>query len=152
MPSNHIAGEVSILNYPSLAQLNFFPWDNGGQGAWGWSSGSIIKIKKCFMSSVSFNYAPSNIPAFFEGTSQPVSIELSIDFKEIEYMLSNDWGGTTGAGSLGGFFNELGSASFKPIKDAEAEIRKQLTGGIGNTVSTFFHNVFNGDDPSEATP
>ena len=103
------------------------------------------------MSSVSFNYAPSNIPAFFEGTSQPVSIELSIDFKEIEYMLSNDWGGTAGEGSLGGFLSELGHASIAPIKDAASELEKQLTGDIGTNVAKFFSNVYNGDDPTKAT-
>lgn len=81
----------SILNYPYMCQLNFFPWDKGGTGAFHWSNNSIIKIKKCFMDSVSVKYNPFGTPAFFEGTNLPISYQLTISFKEIEYMTGRDW-------------------------------------------------------------
>ena len=81
----------SILNYPDMCQLNFFPWDKGGSGDWGWSEDSIIKYKKCVISNVSVSYTSHGTPAFFEGTELPVSYQLQIEFKEIEYMLSDDW-------------------------------------------------------------
>jgi hypothetical protein len=47
------------------------------------------------MASVRADYTTHGVPAFFEGTQLPVSYSLSIEFKEIEYMLSNDWKDTS---------------------------------------------------------
>ena len=53
------------------------------------------------MSAVNVNYTPSNTPAFFHGTNEPVAIQLSISFKEVEYFLAKDYGGAdVGKGSL----------------------------------------------------
>lgn len=102
LPANQVSGSAAILKYPNIAQLNFYPWDGMGgvRTEWGWGDKSIIKIKKCVMSSVNANYTPANAPAFFEGTKAPVATQLSISFKEIEYMLSGDYGGSTGTGLL----------------------------------------------------
>ena len=81
----------SILDYPDMCQLNFFPWDKGGSGQWGWTHNSIIRYKKCVMSNVSVSYTSHGTPAFFEGTNLPVSYQLQIEFKEIEYMLGGNW-------------------------------------------------------------
>jgi hypothetical protein len=104
LPENTSSNSGAILNYPRIVQLNFFPWDMQSivsdiNNQWGWTENSIIKIKKCMMQSVNVNYAPSNVPAFFKedattGTKyRPVAVSISINFKEIEYMLSGDWGG-----------------------------------------------------------
>jgi hypothetical protein len=103
LPRNETGGSAAILNYPDICQLNFYPWDNQGDSEnWGWrratdtSAGSIIKFKKCVMQNVSVSYAAGGAAmAFFEGTNLPTSYELSIEFKEIEYMLSKDWTDTT---------------------------------------------------------
>lgn len=97
LPQNTISGAAGILDYPYMCRLNFFPWDSGGKKPYGWSDKSIIRIKHCFMSSVNANYTPSNVPAFFEGTNEPVALSLSITFKEMEYFLSSDYGGGEGA-------------------------------------------------------
>lgn len=102
LPSNTMSGSASILDYPYICQMNFFPWDNtnfGSASEWGWTENSIIKMKRCFMSSVNVNYSAGASPAFFSGDNRPVIIQLSINFKEIEYLLSSDWGGTNGTGS-----------------------------------------------------
>lgn len=92
LPANSIKDQVSILDYPSLCQVNFYPWDKGGgDNNWGWSDNSIIKYKKCFISNVNVNYTPSNIPAFFRGKNMPVAVQLTLTFREIEFMLANDW-------------------------------------------------------------
>ena len=96
LPENTVSDASAILNYPWMCQLNFFPWDKGGNGRWFWSDNSIIKIKKCVIASVNANYTPSNIPAFFHDTKSPVAVQISINFKEIEYMMSADWGGGSG--------------------------------------------------------
>lgn len=43
------------------------------------------------MSGVNVNYNAFGTPGFFEGTKLPISYSLTINFKEIEYLLSNDW-------------------------------------------------------------
>lgn len=47
-------------------------------------------FKKCFLESMSVNYAPQGTPAFFRESSLPVEIELSLSFKEIEPLTRND--------------------------------------------------------------
>ena len=91
LPSNNEGNGGAILNYPHVCQLNFFPWDTEGTGSNGWSDNSIIKIKKCFMSGVNVNYNAFGTPGFFEGTRLPISYQLTISFKEIEYLLADDW-------------------------------------------------------------
>jgi hypothetical protein len=94
LPSDNSALGSAILNYPHICQLNFFPWDGIGAAdeVNGWTPNSIIKIKKCFMENVNANYHAFGTPAFFEGENKyPVTIQLTISFKEIEYLLSKDW-------------------------------------------------------------
>lgn len=99
LPENGDGG-AAVLRYPWMCQLNFFPWDRGGTGHWYWTDNSIIRIKKCVMSSVNVNYTPSNVPAFFHDSKHAVAVQISINFKELEYMLSSDWGGGGGAQSV----------------------------------------------------
>ena len=97
-------GQSPVLFYPHMVQMNFYPWDHDGTGAnpWGWGAETIIKMKKCVVKSFNVNYTPVNVPAFFdqfdsEGrrldptAPHPVAISCTIQLKEIEYMLSNDW-------------------------------------------------------------
>lgn len=60
-------------------------------------------FKKCFLESMSVNYAPQGVPAFFRETSLPVEVELSLNFKEIEPLTRNDieenWRESPGAGA-----------------------------------------------------
>lgn len=132
LPENSVTGSSAILKYPYMCQLNFYPWDSAsnGQGSneWGWTDRSIIRIKKCVMSSVNANYNPSNVPAFFHGTKEPVATQLTINFKEIEYMLSGDISGTTtndyktrgivdtGMNVLGAVLNPFGTISNEIMK------------------------------------
>lgn len=88
----------TILNYPYMCQLNFFPWDDPKKSKamvddhdHGWTENSIIRYKRCFMDNVTVRYNPYGTQAFFEDSNLPVSYELSISFKEIEYMVGQDW-------------------------------------------------------------
>lgn len=105
-------GRSAILSYPHLCQINFYPWDKGGSGTNGWSDSSIIRIKRCMVTSVNANYTPGNTPAFFEGTTLPVSIQLSIQMKEVEYRTAHDYGASVGEKQdpISGVFGELGKA------------------------------------------
>ncbi|CAB4143192.1 hypothetical protein UFOVP447_93 [uncultured Caudovirales phage] len=100
LPKNWVNNSAAILEYPDMCQLNFFPWDTGGTGTWGWSGNSIIRYKKCVMAGVNVNYNPFGTPAFFEGTQLPVTYQLTISFREIEYLLSEDWDNARTSGVL----------------------------------------------------
>lgn len=122
LPTTTIERTTAILEYPHLCQLNFYPWDKGGaSNEWGWTDNSIIRIKKCFMTSVNVNYNASSIPAFFNDGNSPVSIQIEIQFQEIEYMLSKDWAGEDVIGKMSGadFTGELigGAARLLPGGD-----------------------------------
>lgn len=83
---------MAIMAYPQLAQVNFYPWDNNsGSNKHGWSPNSIIRYKISAITSVSVNYAPSNVPAFNADDERPAIITVNVDFKETEYMVSSDW-------------------------------------------------------------
>lgn len=109
LPSNKISGSAAILDYPKMVQVNFYPWDSQSSDKHGWTSRSIIKMKKCFMSSVNANFTPSNTPAFFHDTNEPVATSLSISMREIEYFLSSDYDGKNGSGTEQGIIEELKS-------------------------------------------
>jgi hypothetical protein len=117
---------AAILDYPHLCQMNFFPWDGKGSGPYGWSAGSIIKMKRCFMSSVNVNYTGGAAPAFFAGwNNEPVTVQLSINMKEIEYFLSKDYGDTEeNRGLLGGvaeIFKGIFNLDYEPPAPVEGE-------------------------------
>lgn len=135
LPANRLSGSASILSYPMMTQFNFYPWDSGGKGQHGWSDNSIIKMKRTMMSAVNVNYAPSNVPAFFGGDSHPVAIGLSISLREIEYMLSSDWGGTSGGGSADEFKNQITTKA--------TELSTSATGIVPG--------INNGDNPQDGT-
>jgi hypothetical protein len=111
--------ESGVLGYPDMVLMNFYPWDNLGESnpnPYGWTSASIIRMKRCVIDRVAVNYAPNNVPAFFQGTTQPVAIRLELSLREIEYMMSEDY--------MDGVFTENGG-----VGGADAEARR-LDGGV----------------------
>lgn len=102
LPKSAGSSAASVLHYPNMVQMNFFPWDSvaADGNPWGWGADSFIRIKKCVVKSFNTNYTPSNVPAFFEGEgSYAVAVNVSITLQEIEYMLANDWIGDDGFGA-----------------------------------------------------
>lgn len=134
LPSTTFSKSASVLSYPNMVQMNFYPWDGGGKGAYGWSKNSIIKMKKCMMQAVNVNYAPSNVPAFFGDGEHPVAISLSINLREIEYMMSHDWGG---------------SSKGKSETDFSTDVTAQGTTLVNN--STQILTPANADNPQQGT-
>jgi hypothetical protein len=111
LPGNSFENQASVLRYPKLCMVNFYPWDSKGTGRHGWGKDTIIKMKPAFMSAVNVNYTSGNMPAFFSGwNNEPVVIQLTITFKEVEYFLSNDYGGRNG-GAIGDIFEEIAAAA-----------------------------------------
>jgi hypothetical protein len=57
---------------------------------------SYIIIKKCYLESMSINYAPAGVPSFFSGGRHPTEIEVELNFGEIEPVVQNDFTGASG--------------------------------------------------------
>lgn len=54
-------------------------------------SSDWIKFMPCLIQSVEINYAPQGIPAFFEGTSHPAFVEVSVSMLETQIHTANDY-------------------------------------------------------------
>lgn len=67
------------FEYPYTVSLQFHPTDQ-----------FLYKFKRCFLQSFAFDYAPSQVPAFFRNGA-PVEVSLSMNFIEIEIWTSNDY-------------------------------------------------------------
>lgn len=97
LPTLNVNGNSALLNYPRMVKLNFYPWDGIGSQTdtkHGWTKNSIFRYGYCVMQSVNVNYAPSQATAFFKDDKRPAMISISINFKEIEYMLADHWADT----------------------------------------------------------
>ena len=125
LPSFNKGNGQAILEYPHKCRLNFYPWDSESPDENGWTKKSIIKIKRCFMSGVNVNYHAFGTPAFFEGTTLPVTYQLTINFKEIEYLTSDDWDVTAaGERKVANNFNSIDTLKsiYGVFKSASDEI------------------------------
>lgn len=136
LPKSAGSSAASVLHYPNMVQMNFFPWDGNGAGnPWGWGADSFIRIKKCVVKSFNTNYTPSNVPAFFEGEgSYAVAVNVSITLQEIEYMLANDWDGGFGAEvgleALGTGIVNTGNALIEGAKNVATTTASELAKGV----------------------
>ena len=83
---------TGLLGYPQICVINMYPWDSGTSynTFFEWTDQSIVKIKRTMITGVNVQYNSQGTPAFFRGTNNPVSVDLTISFKEIEYFLAED--------------------------------------------------------------
>ncbi len=148
LPQNVMQGAASVLKYPKMCQVNFYPWDNSpDKSEWGWSDKSIIKHKKCFMGAVNVSYTPSNVPAFFYENQNPVAVQLTVSFKEIEYFMSHDWGGDSLRGK--GDFSTVAGAFGSFAGDQISQIAEAAGGTAESLISSVFGSA--SEDPTQAT-
>jgi hypothetical protein len=84
LPALAIDGTAQFLAYPRIVEIRIHGNDD------------LILYKQAVVTNVSINYAPQGIPSFFKGTREPTFIGLSLSLQEIEYFLSEDFGGTSG--------------------------------------------------------
>jgi hypothetical protein len=75
----HPAKDNLLYTFPDTVSISFGKREN-----------EPYFFKKCFLESMSVNYAPQGTPAFFRGTSLPVEVEISLSFKEIEPLTRSD--------------------------------------------------------------
>lgn len=136
LPTSTMSDHAGILNYPHMAIINFYPWDSRGSATppgnvYGWTDQSIIKIKKCFIASVNVNYSPSGQAAFFAGDKRPVAVQLSLSLKEIEYMMGEDYGGSSGYDGISNLFGRIGE-----LAGQAADVAANVGSTFANTVIT----------------
>lgn len=94
LPATTFGTDTGLLRYPHIAMLNFYPWDKSSvveDGTYGWSETSFLRIKRCVISNITSNYAPTGAPSFFAGSHEPTFIQLNISLKEIEFFVAGDW-------------------------------------------------------------
>jgi hypothetical protein len=68
-----------LMGYPDLAVLRFHP-----------SDGYELKLKECVIKAVSVDYTPAG-PSFFNGTSAPSMVSLSLSLMETKFWWSEEW-------------------------------------------------------------
>lgn len=133
LPTSQFGLNAGVLKYPHMVRMNFFPWDKGGESHhYGWTEDSFIRMKRCVIERIAVNYAPSNIPSFFEGTKQPVATQVEITLKELEYMMSEDFSptGRPAASQLDGALNTIYQMFTNPVGAAASG--GNLPGELGN--------------------
>ena len=86
LPNLALAGSANVLGYPSMVEVKLYPNDD-----------MLYKMKKCVVTGINSNYAPNGVPSFFKGTKAPTFITFSVQLQEIEYFVSEDFGGTSGS-------------------------------------------------------
>lgn len=135
---------ASLLTIPKLVQMNFYPWDRGGESAqWGWTDDSLIRMKRCHISNVSVNFNPANVPAFF-WDHNPVIVEVSIELLEVEYLFEEDWqinkDGSFGAEGVGRFIDSISEAFglFQGIEDGVDSPTEE----VAAEENTIFEDIF----------
>lgn len=120
---------TGLLGYPQICLINMYPWDSAGEPYnkyFEWTENSIVKIKRTVISEVNVSYNSQGTPAFFRGTNNPVSIELALAFKEIEYFLAEDEVGTNYTPQ---------NVNFTPA-NVPGNIAEGLGRSIGNTLTS----------------
>lgn len=77
-----LSGGQGFFTFPKIAVLSFMP-----------NSNVLFRFKPAVIESMSVNYAPSGAPAFYRRTEAPDTVELKLDFLEVEFWLDGDFGG-----------------------------------------------------------
>jgi hypothetical protein len=78
----------------------------------------LIKFQPCLIQSIELNYSPQGIPAFFEGTSHPAFIEVSISMLETQIQTARDYG-REGGDRLGAAWETLKNQLQKGFDNAK---------------------------------
>ncbi len=99
-------------------------------------SAQLIKFHTCLIESIELNYAPQGIPAFFEGTSHPAFIEVSMSMLETQIQTSRDYG-REGQDNLKAGIESILDGAQKGIKAAglEFDVRGKL-GEVGKAIDS----------------
>jgi hypothetical protein len=81
----------------------------------------FFAFKPAVLMGISVNYTPSGQPSLYKGIGAPDGVEITLNFKEVEYWLNE--GSNTWQGSLWDYSKEFGGAA------ASAGVNTTLVGG-----------------------
>lgn len=71
-----------VFTFPKVFEIKFNPNEN-----------LLYKFKPAVVESMSVNYAPSGAPAFYRRTNAPDSVEIRLQFLELEFWLAGQFKG-----------------------------------------------------------
>lgn len=111
---------TAALQYPPLVDIELYPWKKNNE--------DLIVFKPCLIQSVSVNYSPQGLPAFFKGTKQPTFIQISIEFMETEIQTAYDYG------TKPGDRNDQATKLYEELKSASAEKFPGIAGAVSEAV------------------
>lgn len=92
-PEQFDKGVSVLLKYPSECLIQFV----GKQG----NKQFLYPLRPTVVESLSVNYAPSNVPSFFQDTHEVTSLDLNIRFQETSYYTRESFDDTSEYGSDG---------------------------------------------------
>jgi hypothetical protein len=76
-PTRQASGTVAILGYPCECLVSFIGTST--------SSVFLYPMRPTVLENLAINYAPSNVPSFFQNTNEPTSVEITMQFQETSY-------------------------------------------------------------------
>jgi hypothetical protein len=80
----------AFFSFPKIVTLSFMP-----------NSNVLYRFKPAVIENMTVNYAPSGAPAFYRRTEAPDTIEMKLDFLEVEYWLTGDFGASSALDTSG---------------------------------------------------
>jgi len=80
--ANSPTAPIGMFNYPDEFEITFFVNGKPQRGP----DNSLFRIARSVLTDISLNYTTQDTVAFFEGTTDPVTIELGLEFQEIHMM------------------------------------------------------------------
>jgi hypothetical protein len=126
LPALAVDGAAQFLAYPRIVEMRIHAGEDD----------DLILYKQGVISGVNINYAPQGIPSFFVGSREPTFIGFSFDVREIEYFLSEDFGGVSGekGAEISTQLDQLGSAMANigsSVVSETAKVTAQMIGLAG---------------------
>lgn len=127
LPSYSPGNGTGFLQYPLMCQIELYPWagefssksDLAKDNSW---KNKLIGFKPAMIENVTVNYAPNGIPSFFAGSKAPTFIQLTLDFKEVEYFVAEDFDRAGDADQIQKIRKDLNKVAEKYAPGAKKEI------------------------------
>ena len=72
---------TAFFKFPKVFDIGFIP-----------NSEMLLRYKPAVLRAMSVNYAPSGVPSFYRETMAPDAVEITVEFLELEYWISGQFG------------------------------------------------------------
>ena len=95
-PTRPAGGLSAILGYPCECLVQFVNTKSQSN-----SNFFIYPLRPCVVEQLNINYAPSNVPSFFQSTNEVTALEITIHLQETSYYTRDSFDSTTEYGGDG---------------------------------------------------